>query len=463
MKLLFLAPSMAIVWACSNLVAQSGSLPAAPAPMKIQAQALSTLGTGGPAMQDGPAPMSGPVLSLADAEARALQHQPELIAQRLRQQAAGRVEAQTRSDYFPQIYGNLTGVEANGDSAVAAGNVTTSSVSTRAAGGLTLLQMITDFGRTNDRVRAARLSAEASGQATESIRQQILRNVDNAYFAAQAAESVLRTAHAVLTFRQISLRQLTALAQSQLRSTLDVQFAQVLVSEAQMAVVRADSAVTAARAQLTEAMGDENDPGYTLVDQALPPPPGSDVTTYVNEALGSRPDLHALALQAQSAHQSALAEKKLMYPTLNALGTAGELPTHDSTLKNEYGAVGINLNIPVFNGGLYSNLASEARLRAQAVDNDVAGFRLQIARDVKTDWARARDAYLEIQVAQSLVDQTNEAMHLAQARYDAGLGSIVELNEAELNQTSALITAATARFDYQQAHEQFDYTMGIIH
>jgi outer membrane protein len=88
---------------------------------------------------------------------------------------------------------------------------------------------------------------------------------------------------------------------------------------------------------------------------------------------------------------------------------------------------------------------------------------LEIARDVRMTWADARNAYLEIGVTQRLLDESNVALHLAQARYDAGLGSIVELNQAELNQTSALIGAASARFDYQRAMAAFNYSLGNLH
>ena len=76
-------------------------------------------------------------LSLADAEARTLKNQPRLAAEALRAQALGKRVQQTRSAYFPQLTANLTAVKANGDSAVAAGAVTTSSISSRVAGGVT--------------------------------------------------------------------------------------------------------------------------------------------------------------------------------------------------------------------------------------------------------------------------------------------------------------------------------------
>jgi outer membrane protein len=176
----------------------------------------------------------------------------------------------------------------------------------------------------------------------------------------------------------------------------------------------------------------------------------------------TRPDLKALKLQAQSAQQFALAEKKQNYPTVRLLGNAGEIPERDATLHQNYGAAGINIKVPIFNGGLYSTQAAEAKLRAQAAERDAEDLSILISRDVRTSWAKAQDAYLEIEVAQKLLDQTNVALHLAQARYDAGLGSIVELNQAELSQTSALIDAASARFNYLSARTALSYTMGTL-
>jgi outer membrane protein len=119
--------------------------------------------------------------------------------------------------------------------------------------------------------------------------------------------------------------------------------------------------------------------------------------------------------------------------------------------------------VPIFNGGLYFARSSVAKLEAKAVDEDASLREVEIVRDVRMTWADARDAFLQIGVSQRLVDEANVAMRLAKARYDAGLGSIVELNQAELNQTSALITGATARFDYLRAMAAFQFAMGNLH
>jgi outer membrane protein len=440
--------------------AQANGIPSAPAERAAPSAGIeSSLQVGG--APSGKSPQAH--LALADAEAQALKNEPRLLAEQFRSQAANKRVTETRSGYFPQLFGHLTAVNANGDSAVAAGALTTSSISTRAAGGASLVQMITDFGHTSNLVQSARFEAGAAGQNEESIRQSVLMQVQEAYFAVQAAESVLKTAQAVLDFRRVTLRQLTALAQSQLRSTLDVQFAQVMVSEAELAVVHAESNVQKAQAQLAESMGEEGNTNYTLTDESLPPSPDADPAGYIDEAIDNRPDLKALRLQSESATHEARAERDLNYPTVSALASGGEVPIHDSTIHHDYGAVGFDINVPIFNGGLYTARAAEAQLEARAADKDASLRQVEIVRDVRMTWADARDAYLQIDVTQRLVDETNVAMRLAQARYDAGLGSIVELNQAELNQTSALITAASARFDYMRSMAAFQFALGDVH
>ena len=311
--------------------AQANSIPPAPNKRAVPSAGIET------PPQSGSAPSAKSQqtnLTLVDAETRALKNEPRLLAEQFHAQAANKRVTESRSRYFPQLFGNITAVDANGDSAVAAGALTTSSISTRAAGGASLVQMITDFGRTSNLAQSARLrGAGCTGQRLkESVRQSVLMQVQEAYFAVQAAESVLKTAQAVLDFRRVTLRQLTALAQSQLRSTLDVQFAQVMVSEAELAVVHAESNVQKAQAQLAASMGEEGNTNYTLTDESLPPSPDPDAAVYISEAIDNRPDLKALRLQSESATHEARAEKDLNFPTVNALAAGGEVPIHDSTI-----------------------------------------------------------------------------------------------------------------------------------
>ena len=283
---------------------------------------------------------------------------------------------------------------------------------------------MSDFGRTASLVRFAKFRYQAANDGVINTRAQILLEVRRAYFNVLGGEAILRAALATLQSRQLTLRQVTALAQSSMRSTLDVTFAQVLVSEAQLAADQADNNAQSSRADLAAALGLENTQDFTLEDEPTPGVLEQDIPALVSEALNQRPDLDIAKRNRDAAFQLAQAEKKLSYPTVNLLGTAGVVPEHDHTLlKDNYEAAGININIPVFNGGVFAARRSEAFLRAQAADKDV---------------------------------------HLAQARYDAGLGSIVELNQAQTSEISAEIDAAGAKYDYLSRRTELDFTVGAL-
>jgi outer membrane protein len=116
-----------------------------------------------------------------------------------------------------------------------------------------------------------------------------------------------------------------------------------------------------------------------------------------------------------------------------------------------YGAVGVNVNVPIFNGFLYLARSREAGLRAQAADQQLRDLKDRIANDVRTSWLNAITAYNRIAVTQQFVDQTNLAVDLSQTRYNLGLSSIVELSQSELQQTEAQIQFAAAKYQYRIA------------
>jgi outer membrane protein len=109
----------------------------------------------------------------------------------------------------------------------------------------------------------------------------------------------------------------------------------------------------------------------------------------------------------------------------------------------------VNVQIPLFNGFLYSARSQESELRAQAAHDRVLDLRNQIARDVRTGWLNANTAYARLSVTQQLLDQANLAFDLAQTRYNMGLSSIVELSQAQLQQTQAQISNAQAAYDFR--------------
>jgi outer membrane protein len=322
--------------------------------------------------------------------------------------------------------------------------------------------MITDFGRTSNLTRTAQLRAAAQDKNVVNTRAQVLLEVRQAYYQALGASSALKVAQAALGARQTTLRQITALVQAQVNSTVDQSFSEVLVSEAQLAVYQAENDSHEALTRLSAAMGYSDEQKFTLVDEVAVTPLDADAAALVSQALSQRPDLLALRMNRDASQRFAEAERRLRYPSITALAAGGVVPAHDHTLHDSYAAAGINFSLPFLNGGHYSARYAEADLRAQAADKDVQDLSVRIARDVRMAWLQANTAFQKLAVTDRLLAQSTEALRLSQARYDAGLGSIVELTQSQLTQTSAQIGEAVAKYDYLSRRAMLDYSTGAL-
>jgi outer membrane protein len=403
-----------------------------------------------------------PVVSLAQAEQMALQNHPRIASARLEAQASGFAVREARSAYYPSLSGNVTGVGAEHGSVLSAGAVTTSSIYSRGATGIVANQLLTDFGRTGSLVESAQLRSKSRTEGVTDTRAQVLIEVQQAYYQALAAQAVQKVAHATLDLRRVTLRQVSALAESALRSKLDVSFAEVNVSQAQLDSIHADNDARASHARLSAAMGYDRDQSFTLADESLPAAPGPEVDGLIAEALHNRPDLAVLRLNRDALQSYAEAEKKLRNPTVSAGGVSGVAPVRDDRLPQSYSAVGVNVNIPVLNGGLFQARREEAEAHKQAADKNIEALAVRIARDVQVAWLEANDAFQRLDVTARMVAEANEALRLAQARYDNALGGIVELSQAQLNQTAAEIAAATAKYEYLSRVADLNYAIGAL-
>jgi outer membrane protein len=408
------------------------------------------------------APAQPRKLTLADAEEIALHNHPRVSSASLIAEAARLGIGEARAPLYPQAFGVVTGVAAEHGSTLAAGTVQTSSLYSRVAAGVGVTQLVTDFGRTGNLVASAKARAAAQDQNAANVHAAIRIVVDQAYYQALAADAILKVAQAVSANRALLLRQVRALAQSSLKSTLDVSFAEVVASEAELGLVRAENDARAAQAHLSGALGSEQSEVFELADEPLPAPLDPDAEPLRTRAMKQRPDLAALESTQEAARRFALAERDLSRPTVGLMGVAGALPDTDPRLKGTYGAAGFNVTVPILNGRLYSARRNEAELRAQAAEKDVQDLAVQVSEQVRMAWLEADSAFRRIDVTARLVAEAQQALRLARTRYDIGLGSIVEVNQAQLSEVSAEIAAAGAKYDYLSRRAALAFVTGDL-
>ncbi len=404
-------------------------------------------------------------LSLREAENYAVANQPLLAASRLRAQAEVQRVYEARSQFFPQLQADLVGVAAkNDDTRLAAINgITNPTILSRQSDGGVLSQLITDFGRTYFLTTSARANALSAAQRAEVTRQTLLFRVDQAYFAAQGAQALLSVSNQNVSTNQILVDRTHALFVNALKSSLDVNFAEVGLAQAKLLQIQARAREQESLAELSAALGIGRKTDFTLEPVEVGPAPPGDVGPLIADAWAHRPDLLAARNDRDAALRFAKAERAAQYPVISAQGGAGVSPAHkDNELPLSYAAGGININIPVFTGGLLTAREREAFLRAQAAEKLLQDQETEAARDVYTAWTDAQAAFQAIGLSEQLVTSAQQAFQLSQARYQAGTSSIVEVSQAELQQIQAQIQGATSRFDYQVRRRALDYQRGAL-
>jgi outer membrane protein len=403
-------------------------------------------------------------LTRAEAEQMAIKNNPRVTVGRLLALAQHQVVRETRSAELPTATGSITAEDAEDASRISAGSLTASRLFTHAGAGASATQLITDFGKTRNLVASSKLQEKAQNASVVATTEDIVIATDQAFYNALQAQALLKVAEQNVTTRNTTDTQVSAMTKNKLKSTLDLSFADVNLSQAKLLLLDAQNNAASTMVALDDVLGLDRQQIYDLVEDKDPlQPPPLDVDQLIQLGLQQRPDLQALNYSQQAAAKFSHAQRDQMLPSISAAATAGTVPIRPGEQfypTNWWGAAGVNMNIPIFNGFLYSAQSKEATIRAQAASEQSRDLRDHIVRDVRTSWLAANTAFQRVSVTAELLKEANLALGLAQTRYQLGLSSIVELSQAEFQQTDAAIGNTNAQYQYRLALATLNYQIG---
>ena len=440
----FIAPFVAVL----PTFAQSTVEPASPAPSSQGAPAQDTAPTGTP-------------LTRKQAEELALKNNPRVTASKLRALLSAQSVREQRASLLPTAYLSLTGVDASDSARITAGALNNPIIYPRAATGATVSQLITDFGRTTSLLASAKSTAKAEDENSAATTAQIMLTVDQAFYNALETRALQKVAQQTVAARQLIVDRVSALTRAKLKSDLDLSFANVDLARARLLELEARNNAQTSLAVLSAILGYPDQQNFALIESSREPEsPEPDVAPLIMTALRQRPEILALQDQIQAAERFGKAEHDLRRPTVSALGAIGVAPVRNDNLPNWYGAAGVNVNIPVFNGSLFDARAKAADLQAEIARQKLIDERNNIARDVRASWQDSQRAFERLAVTKQLREHANLGFNLAQSRYDLGLGSIVELGQAELQKTEADIADTDAQYQYRLTRLALAFTVG---
>ena len=424
-----------------------------------------------PAQPAAPVPAAPPREVLAqrpitvdEAVAIALEFQPNIRA-RLGDYAAAKYRVdQAIAPLFPQLGASIS-------TSSSRATVVTTSPTTGAniasiqerefgqtlAAQLTLSQLLFDFGKNAASTDVARKLSEVALEDVELQRQLITQTVKQAYTNINFAQRLQRVAQQSLERAELNLRSARGFFDVGTRPKSDVTRAEVDVANARVDVIRARNAERLGRAALNVAMGVPADTPTQVVDSLVYQPSNLDRARLMDEAQRRRPESRQARLRAEAAEALVRRTTRDFFPDITGAAAYGGTRTS----FDEAWSATLSLQWSIFDGGNRIARNREARANLDAAQARVRATELDIQREVEQAQISVSEAEERIQAAQVAVESAQENFRLAQGRFDAGVGTILELTDAQLALTQAQNTEAQALADYRIALSNLDRAVGL--
>ncbi len=427
--------------------------------LAANAQSFSPPATESPMLQGG-------FLSLQQAVDTALARHPVVQEGTANLKASEARTEQTRSLYYPQVYGNADAAAGsariNPRFVTPAGGLLQPNLSAYTVG-VIASQRLYDFGFTQSLVESFEFAQRASAEDVQARRALISLHVQRAYLTSLKRRRIVQIAEETVRERGLIAGQIETLYRQQLKSKLDYSLARVELVNAQSLLVRSRNDLKASFADLNRAMGVGGGEDYVLEEVPVDVRAQGALPQLIADSL-SHPEVKRAREATAAAEAKLRAAKKQYLPTVSGIASAGSYDTFDpgrNVTTGGWWAAGALVSVPIFTGFAIEGQIREATAQQAAAQAASANIEQALTQQVTSAYLDTVTFAQQITLARDQVQTAHEALNLAKQRYKLGLGNVVEVTQAEVALTSAETRLAEAQYDYKIAEVTLAYATGL--
>ncbi|MGO9829771.1 MAG: TolC family protein [Myxococcaceae bacterium] len=415
-----------------------------------------------PIAQAEPVSQTPTVLHLDDAVNKALELQPTILSAQATVGAAQGIAEQTRSGLLPQLNASAVGQRSYGlVSRTGTGNgVAGTSAFNNFTFSLNGTQLVWDF-QTVDRLRSSNATV-ASLQATEqaTVLQTILK-VRTAFFQAQAYLGLVQVQEETLANEIKHQTQTEGFVKVGTQPEISLAQARTDVANARVALIQARNNYVIAKATLNQAIGVVQGTDYEVASEELPPLAGENqsVEALTKTALLERPEIASQQQNVDAQDLALRAARGNYFPGISLFGSVAETGDAFDHLGPAWN-FGLQISWNFFDGLKTPGLVHQAQANLNNANAQLTAEALQVRFDVEQADATLLGSKEALVAAQDALVNAKEQLRLAEQRYATGVGSIIELGDAQVAATSAGAQLVQARFTLATARAQLLAALG---
>jgi outer membrane protein len=328
-------------------------------------------------------------------------------------------------------------------------------------GGLSAQQVLFDFGKTLGKVSANTDFTNAAKADYAATREQVTLNVQVAYFALLAAQRVATVTEEAVGQSQKHLAQAKAFYAVGRRPQFDVTKAEVDLANANVNQIRASNLKKVARVQLDNAIGVDPSGPYEVAEPLLLPAFDASMDSAKSLALQRRPELAAARERVEGNRALARAAWSQHLQTLSAVGGWTWNGFQPSPLYPRWNA-GIQLTLPLFLGFSVSAQVQQADAAADAAQAGLDAQTQAVLLDVEQAYLGLKEAGERRVATAKLVEQAEQNFLMAERQYAAGVGTPLDVTDAQVSRSNAQITNIQSGYDYITSLVRLRRAMGIV-
>lgn len=401
------------------------------------------------------------VLTLDQAVDMGLKNHPSLQIANAGLDIASSGVTQNVSNYYPSISAN--GSLARNDGTFALNIPGFPVISQRYniyTGAVQVNETIFDFGRTINKVSASHQLVDAALASFDSTRQTIILNVKLAYYGYMQQQQVVSVNQEAVEQTSQHLKEAKAFYSVGKVAQLDVTRAEVDYANAQVGLIVAKNQLQLAKLQLDNAMGILSSSQYAVQDTFEIPPFSMTLDSAEAVMESVRPDLVAAKARVEASLALVNAAWDQNLPTISANGTY-TWSNFNFPLVSHWNA-GLTVTLPLFQGFSVTAQVDQARAGTDAAKAGLELLRESMILEIEQNYLGVQQAEDRIAATSKLVEEAEESMRLAERQYVAGVGSAIEVTDAQLSLSNARITRIQALSDYNSFLVRLQRSMGVL-
>jgi outer membrane protein TolC len=320
-----------------------------------------------------------------------------------------------------------------------------------------------NFGKREGAVQAARETLNAIDYNYKTTVDSVILGVKQAYYVYLGAKAIVKVREEQVQSRDVLVRQARAFYEVGTRARIDVVRAESNLYTAQADLIATQNAVKVAWVTLKNAMGLRELPERPLVEEAIMTTIPYSLDEAREIAYVTRPELKSFEARRKAQDQNIATARRGHLPDITFDGSYGRRNTSGGgdtfPLRVSWQAQ-LSLNIPIFDGFRTTNRVEETLRNYYVIKSEEEQQRQQVALDVEQSYLRMVELQERIKANEAAAKAAKENLDLANGRYQVGVGSIIEVTDAQTLYTDAQTTYVRALYDYKIADAQFVRAIG---